>query len=204
MRRSCLLLALGLAACSDASAPPAPAPSAAVPDTAATAPPRADTVGTARPERSPPQPLRSDAPTPFDRAAMVFDTLEPQAPRVAIQPRPDPAPPAAPSPTPRPDPLPPPPPAQAPGSCDVRSTESFCFAYTGGGWTDRDARGHCGAAPDSGYRKAGCPEADAIATCRFVRDDAPDREILYTYYAPYALALAELACPGDFERIERD
>lgn len=140
----------------------------------------------------------------FERSAMVFDTTEPPPVPVVIQPRPPPPPEPAPRPAPRPpEPTPrPPEPAAASGSCDVQDTESFCFAYTGDGWSRQAAREHCDAAPDSRYRPATCPSENAVATCRFTRDGAPTLEIVYTYYAPYDLMLAELACPGDFERIE--
>ena len=203
MCRPAFLLALVLAGCTGDPSPshePAGADSAAV-AAATPLPSRASRLD----GRSEPPP--SEAPTPFDHAAVVFDTLEPLPPRVEIQPRPEPPPRPDPAlrPVPAPRPAPPePPPARAAGSCDVRTTESFCFAYTGSGWSPREARQHCGNAPESAYRSGACPEADAIATCRFFRDDAPAQEIVYTYYAPYALALAELACPGDFERIAGD
>ena len=139
----------------------------------------------------------------FERSAMVFDTTEPPPVPVVIQPRPPPPPEPAPRPAPRPpEPTPRPPEPAASGSCDVQDTESFCFAYTGDGWSRQAAREHCDAAPDSRYRPATCPSENAVATCRFTRDGAPTLEIVYTYYAPYDLMLAELACPGDFERIE--
>ena len=145
---------------------------------------------------------------PFERSAMVFDTMEPPPRPVQIRPRPQPAPPAPTPPRPEPgppEPAPrPPEPAVSSGSCDVRETESFCFAYTGAGWSRRAATQHCGDAPDSAYRPAACPAEDAIATCRFTRDGAPTLEIVYTYYAPYDLMLAQLACPGEFERVASD
>ena len=132
-----------------------------------------------------------------DRPPVVFDTVE--APR----PVPTPAPP------PPPEPLAPPtlPPAAPParpgvaGSCDVRPDESYCFAYTGTGWTPASAAAHCAVAPDATFRPAPCPTAGRIATCTFRRPSDPSREIVYTTYAPADLDLARLACPGVFEVI---
>jgi hypothetical protein len=128
---------------------------------------------------------------------VVFDTTEPEAPVVHIPPRPRPAPPL-------PAPLrPPPAPAGGlSGSCDVRATESYCFAYTGAAWTRAAAEQHCGDAPASSFSAGACPAADRVAVCTFRRSDDPAREIVYTYYAPYDVGLAELACPGEFERVE--
>ena len=207
-RPALLLLVLTLAACGDREVPDADsqAPTA---DGARTT---RDSFRALRPDSLPAErraEMASRATMPYERSAMVFDTMEPPPVRVEIQPRPEPAPPAprpAPRPPlPRPDPAPaprPPAPAPASGSCDVRQTEGFCFAYTGAGWSRQTATEHCGDAPEASYRPATCPAADAIATCRFTRDGAPALEIVYTYYAPYDPTLARLACPGDFERIE--
>lgn len=159
-----------------------------------------------RPEAEGPGPERATPRTVFDAANAIFDTLEPpQRPGIEI---PDPAPPRTrpqprPAPTPVPDPAPPPlpPPSPAPpvaGSCDVRGTESYCFTYTGAAWSAASAEEHCDAAPDATYRGAECPAEGRIATCVFRRGEAPSREIVYTYYAPYDLGLARLACPGRF------
>ena len=126
---------------------------------------------------------------------IVFDTTEPAPPSVEIPVRP---PPPAPLPSPTP---PPPPPTTAPGSCDVRETESFCFAYTGAGWTVEDAEAQCREAPSSRYLARSCPTAGQVATCIFRRPSDPTMEIVYTYYAPYDLGLAEVACPGEFKRV---
>jgi len=91
-------------------------------------------------------------------------------------------------------------PAPAPGSCDVRETESFCFTYTGTGWTPEEAEAQCGEAPSSSYRRASCPTANRIATCIFRRPSDPTLEVVYTYYAPYDVGIAEVACPGEFTR----
>lgn len=141
------------------------------------------------------RPTRPDSPPPI-----VFDTTEP--PEVVVQ-IPGPSEPApAPRPEPRPEPprpQPPTPPGGGPsGSCDVRETEGYCFAYTGAGWTPGAAEANCGRAPASAYGPGACPLADRIATCAFRRPSEPDREILYTYYAPADLMMAELACPGTF------
>ena len=148
-----------------------------------------------------------DVPTVFDRAEVVFDTLEPEpARRVEI---PEPAPPPRPQPTPRstpePEPPPLPPPAPAPpvaGSCDVRESESFCFAYTGATWSTEAAEANCAEAPGSTFSVRECPAEGRIATCVFRRGEAPARQIVYTYYAPYDLGLARLACPGRFTEVE--
>lgn len=136
-------------------------------------------------------------PTPFDAAPIVFDTTEPAEPIVEIPPR-RPPPTTEPAP-PRP---PPPPPRGGPsGSCDVRETEGFCFAYTGDGWTPQEAEDHCAAAPNAAFQFGTCPLLGRIATCAFRRASEPDHEIVYTYYEPYDVALAELACPGTFTRL---
>ncbi len=135
----------------------------------------------------------------FDASDMVFEPAEPPEAVVQIPPRP-PAPPPLPAPDLTPPPLPAPR-AQA-GSCDVRETEGYCFAYTGDSWSTADARAQCTAAPAARFADAACPLADRVATCTFERPSAPGKEIVYTYYAPYELALAELACPGAFERVD--
>ena len=168
-------------------------------------------IGCASEPAEPPRPLHSDAPParqdppdaaspmPFDASDVVFEPAEPPEAVVQIPPKPPPPPP----PLPAPNLLPPPPPSRGPsGSCDVRETEGFCFAYTGAGWTPQDARAQCAAAPDARFGPGTCPLADRIATCAFERASAPGREIVYTYYAPYDLALAELACPGTFTRLD--
>lgn len=143
-------------------------------------------------------------PTPFDASDVVFEPATPEEPPesvVEIPPRP-------PAPAPRalpPGLAPPPPPPSArglSGSCDVRASEGFCFTFTGDGWTPQAARAQCDAAPESSFGAGACPLADRVATCAFERPSAPGREIVYVYYAPYDLALAELACPGTFTALE--
>lgn len=162
------------AGCGPASEPPEPPP-----------PPsdvRAPRVTPVRPLDVPPAAPQTDD---FDASPVVFDTVEP--------------PPAA-----------PPPPDEPPdattasgvsGSCDVRASENFCFAYTGTGWTPRLARTHCGRAPGAAFAASACPSADRIATCEFERPDAPGQTLVYTYYAPYPVELARLACPGTFDEV---
>lgn len=193
--RPALLLATltlaSLGACArDAPAPPptrVPAPTRA----AATPPPR-------RPP--PPDTLAARTPRP---AAMVFDTVAP--------PRPAPAPPETPK-TPEapraPRPAAPPrvatrPPGPA-GSCDVRPAETYCFAYAGPAWTPASAAANCAGAPRATFRTEPCPTPGRIATCVFRRDSEPDRELVYTTYAPASLDLARLACPGTFTVIDGD
>jgi len=179
--RLAFFLLLALAGCQ--SSPDRPR---AEPEAGAPAPSRPDTTRTAPPL------------TPFDAAEAVFDTTEPPETVVEIPPTP---PPRAPEPEPRP--APPAPVPQGPaGSCDVRRTESYCFAYTGEGWTPEAARAQCASAPDASFSSGACPTTARIATCTFARDSAPGREIVYTYYSPYDPTLAALACPGTFERIE--
>lgn len=174
MRRALpVLLALALAACGDRA--PHPPPEAGPPE------PAADTL---------PEP---DPPTPFDAAEPLVDSTEPPEQVVEIEPRPTPPPPPRPPvPVPRPE---------TSGSCDVRDSEGFCFAYTGDGWTPQTAEAHCDAAPASTFAGSACPLVGRIATCTFVRPDDLALEIVYTYYEPYDVALAELACPGEFERL---
>jgi hypothetical protein len=149
------------------------------------------------PDAAAPEAPAAPAP-PADEGPAPSDALEPPETVVEIAPRP--APPPAPDPEPAP---PPPPPASGPsGSCDVRATEGFCFTYTGPGWTPREAAANCDAAPGARFGPGTCPLDGRVAACAFRRPSAPDREIVYTYYAPYDLGLAELACPGAFTRLE--
>lgn len=143
-------------------------------------------------------PQRPGPPTPFDAAPVVFDTSEP--PEVAVQiPVPERPPPPRPLPAPVPPPAPPPAVDPGPaGSCDVQRGEDFCFDYTGSGWTPDAAREHCAGAPASSFGAGTCPATGRIATCVFRRPSEPTRELTYTYYAPYDLGLARLACPGLF------
>ena len=161
---------------------------------------------------------------PAGERVVVFDTTEP--PEVVVR-IPDPAeaaPPRGPDPSPepperdrpdrarpdrprperaRPERPPAAPPGRGPsGSCDVRATEGYCFAYTGAGWSPRSARANCAGAPGATFDPGACPLGDRVATCAFRRPSEPDREILYTYYAPADLVLAELACPGTFTPVE--
>ena len=183
MRRAFALLSVLLASCAPDSSPDLEEGGATVETPAA-----ADTA-TAAP------------PTPFDAADVVFDTIEPPEQIVQFPPRPAPLPQPRPVP-PAPRPPAPPPPDAPSGSCDVRASEGYCLAFAGRGWTQREARSVCDAAPDSRFGPGACPLADRIATCAFEQPSAPGQEIVYTYYAPYDLALAELACPGRFTRIE--
>lgn len=155
-------------------------------------------------------PDRPEAQTVFDAAEAVFDTLEPpqrrtveirEAPRPQPQPRPLPIP--VPEPTPLPDPLPPlsPSPPVA-GSCDVRDSESYCFTYTGATWSAAAAEQNCAEAPEASFQAAECPVEGRIATCVYRRGEAPSREIVYTYYEPYDINLARIACPGRFIEID--
>ena len=84
----------------------------------------------------------------------------------------------------------------------MRASEGFCFTYTGDDWTPQSARAQCGSAPEATFGPGTCPLADRVATCAFERSSAPGREIVYVYYAPYDPALAELACPGTFTRLD--
>ncbi len=83
----------------------------------------------------------------------------------------------------------------------MRESEGFCFAYTGSGWTPRTARENCAGAPNSSFGAGSCPLQGRIGTCTFHRPSDPSRELVYTYYEPYDVGLAELACPGTFTRV---
>ncbi len=161
-------------------------------------PPAAEPAGAPRPRAATSGP---SGPAPFDARGVVFEPAQPEEPPesvVQIPPRPAPAP--APAPTVAP---PPPPASRGPsGSCDVRASEGFCFAFTGDGWTPGAARAQCDAAPEAEFGPGTCPLEDRVATCAFERPSAPGREIVYVYYEPYEPALAELACPGTFTRLE--
>ncbi|MFN3596761.1 MAG: hypothetical protein ACK41D_05780 [Rubricoccaceae bacterium] len=174
---SAAALLLALAGGCRREAPSAPPAAPATP---------ADT--TVRAEAAPALPAPSPGGAPF-----VFDTSEtPEAPEAAV-----PIAPLPPPPPPEPPPTAPAPSGPA-GACDVREAEQFCFTYSGTGWTPRTAREHCAGAPTGSFRAEPCPTEGRIATCTFRRADAPAREIVYTYYAPYDRALAQLACPGEF------
>lgn len=83
----------------------------------------------------------------------------------------------------------------------MRSTEGFCFTYTGATWDRQAAESHCAAAPNSVFEAGECPAERRIATCVFRRGEAPARQIVYTYYEPYDIDLARIACPGRFTEI---
>ena len=84
----------------------------------------------------------------------------------------------------------------------MRGAEGYCLTFTGDGWTPESARGRCAEAPDAAFDAGACPVVRRIATCTYTPSSAPGRETVYTYYAPYDIALAELACPGVFERFD--
>ena len=183
MRRP-LSFAVVLAACACSCGP-----SSEPPDASLDAPPARPAVSERR--SAPVRPLEARPSRPqtddFDARPVEFDTIEP--------------PPVAP-PAPPPDEPPPPTASGVSGSCDVRATENFCFAYTGPGWTPSQARAHCGRAPAARFDGGVCPAADRIATCAFERPDAAGQTLVYTYYAPYPVELARLACPGTFEEVQ--
>ena len=174
---SALMLASVAACAPDAETPSPPAPVLALRPQARPLATSRDTSAAARPPAPAPPPV-------------VFDTTEP--PEAVRQ---IPAP-----------PRPPPPPAPRPpggsGSCDVRATETYCFSYTGPGWTPESAGANCAAAPSAVFGAGLCPTAGRIATCTFRRSTDPTRELVYTTYAPADLDLARLACPGTFEVVE--
>ena len=209
-------LALLLATCTAACGRDAASPRATEAPRTVVAPPEA------RPARPVP-PRRPAATRPTDPAPIVFDTVAPpEAPRAEAPPpprtaptrplaatRPPVRPPVRPSAGPEPRTSPPrATPAAPAGSCDVRPAESYCFAYTGPAWTVEAASVNCVGAPGATFRTATCPTAGRIATCTFRRPSEPDRELVYTTYAPAngdlksALDLARLACPGTFEAVE--
>lgn len=80
----------------------------------------------------------------------------------------------------------------------MRPAEAYCFAYAGPAWTPAAASANCAGAPGATYRAAPCPTTGRIATCAYRRASEPDRELVYTTYAPADLDLARLACPGTF------
>ncbi len=145
---------------------------------------------------------------------MVFDTVAPPrldppvaAPSRSAEPAPRPLAPRPPAPTARPPARaaahPPDPGLDTPTArCDVRPAEGYCFAYTGPAWTPATAAANCASAPGATFRATACPTSGRIATCTFRRPSDPDRELVYTTYAPANLDLARLACPGTFEPVE--
>ena len=80
----------------------------------------------------------------------------------------------------------------------MRQSEGYCLAFAGRRWTPNEARAICDAAPDAQFGPGACPLEDRIATCAFEQPSSPGQEIVYTYYEPYDVTLAELACPGRF------
>ena len=206
MLRAALVFALllpPLAGCGREATPGASPEASRERDRNASSPPEADPFDPPLAEGR----LRPQAETVFDAAEAVFDTLEPRyRPGIEIPVAPRPRPRPRPTPPPIPEPGPPslPPPSPSPpvaGSCDVRSTEGFCFTYTGATWDRQTAENHCAAAPNSSFQAGECPAERRIATCVFRRGEAPARQIVYTYYEPYDLDLARIACPGRFTEI---
>ena len=202
-----VLLWVGLACTLAACAPDAPAPARVVASDARLGTASARVPVSPRLPAARPASADSLAPAP---EPVVFDTTEPPEAVRQIAPRPPPGTPAPPPPAPRPPAPRPPaprPPARGPapagaGSCDVRPAEDYCFAYAGSAWTPEDAGAHCDAAPGASFRAGPCPTSGRIATCTFRRASDPEREIVYTTYAPADPDLARLACPGTFETVE--
>ncbi|HEX8385291.1 MAG TPA: hypothetical protein VF576_03850 [Rubricoccaceae bacterium] len=188
-RLALLLLCPALAACGPDAEGPRPPPAPVVP------------AVRARPLAAPRPPRPDSLAPPPPPAPVVFDTTEPPEAVQNVQPRPPPRPPPPPRGPAAPPPAPPRPPGGS-GSCDVRATENYCFAYTGPGWTPETAGLHCDAAPEATFGAGPCPTAGRIATCTFRRPSDPSHEIVYTTYAPADLSLARLACPGAFETFE--
>jgi|GEM_PF-3546452 len=176
------LLALPAAGCADDPPPERPA---------APRPPAAAAQDSSRLAALPrPAPA---SPEPFDAPSTVFDTVESPPPRSFTPPAPAPPPTAPPArPVPQPDA------STVWGRCDVRETEGFCFSYVGAGWTAADVERHCAQVPSGDFGPVSCTDAERVATCTFERPDADGQTLVYTYYAPYAVDLARLACPGDF------
>ncbi len=181
--RFLLLLATVAAGCADETTPNAPV-------TARTAP-ALDTVtrAAAGPPPAPAAPSAAPFDAPFDAPTTVFDTVE-SPPARRLEPPPPPPAPAGPE--------PPPDAATVWGRCDVRETEGFCFSYVGAGWTAAEAERHCRRVPSGTFGPSACADAERVATCAFERPDANGQTLVYTYYAPYAVDLARLACPGEF------
>lgn len=181
------LLSLPASGCADEPSPDDPAP---------TRPPAAPVTVTRDSSGFVADAPAVPAPEPFDAPSTVFDTVESPPPRSFSPPPPAPAPPP---PTPPARPAPQPDATTVWGRCDVRETEGFCFSYVGAGWTSADAERHCRQVPSGAFGPAACAEAERVATCTFERPDADGQTLVYTYYAPYAVDLARLACPGAFD-----
>lgn len=86
---------------------------------------------------------------------------------------------------------------EAAGTCDMRSTESHCMAFTGSGWTANSAQRQC----TGTYQTGACPTANRIGLCIYRPDDDATREIVYTFYEPMDPLLAEGICAGTFRAL---
>jgi hypothetical protein len=84
------------------------------------------------------------------------------------------------------------------GSCDVRATESLCFAFTGPGWTAEAAQAECSRAEGGVFQSAGCPTDARVGECAYRPDGDAAREIVSTFYAPMDPLIAEAVCRGTF------
>lgn len=80
-------------------------------------------------------------------------------------------------------------------SCDRRSAESMCYAFTGDGWTAQTAQTECSGS-GSTYRASACPTVGRIGECTYRPDDDAARELVYTFYEPMDPVLAEGICRG--------
>ena len=84
------------------------------------------------------------------------------------------------------------------GSCDLRASETMCYAFTGSGWTAEAGRTECAAGT---YQAQACPTADRIGECIYQPGGDAAREITYTFYAPMDPLIAEGVCRGTFRRL---
>lgn len=95
------------------------------------------------------------------------------------------------------------PPASVPllatvGSCDARSVEPLCFAFTGAGWTLAAAQAQCATAEGGVFQSTPCPSAERIGECVHRPEGDATREIVYAFYTPMDPIIAEAVCPGTF------
>ena len=84
------------------------------------------------------------------------------------------------------------------GSCDLRASETMCYAFTGAGWTTEAGRTECAAGT---FQTQACPTADRIGECVYQPGGDAAREITYTFYAPMDPLIAEGVCRGTFRRL---
>lgn len=88
-------------------------------------------------------------------------------------------------------------------SCTILNEEEpWCFEFTGSSWNMKLAVANCDNANEWGvpseFKQAPCSKENVIARCVFSPGKNPKREMVYVYYQPMTLKMAEVMCPGEF------